>query len=223
MKRLVVAIDGPAGAGKSTVAKLVAVSLGYTYVDTGAMYRAVALLAAEAGVLPDDAERLTAIAGEAELSFAPGNGVQQVLVGQRDVTTDIRSAEATRLSSPVSAVPGVRRALVARQRALGADGGVVMEGRDIGTVVFPAAEVKVFLTASALERARRRCQELVARGVETTVDVVRAQIEERDSRDSSRADSPLRPADDAVMLDTDGLGVDQVVGAILALCHERGA
>ena len=223
IKRLTVAIDGPAGAGKSTVARLVATALGYAYIDTGAMYRAIAWKALREGCALTNEPALTRLAEDTVVEFLQaGEGTQRVLVDGADVSESIRLPEVTQYSSPVSAVSGVRRALVAQQRRLGEGGGVVMEGRDIGTVVFPNAEVKVLLTASVEERARRRAGEMVAKGIDADVKVVEAEIRERDSRDSSRQDSPLRAADDAVTVGTDGLTIGQVVERILTLCRERG-
>jgi len=223
MKRLRIAIDGPAGAGKSTVARSVAAKLGYTYIDTGAMYRAIAWKGLQAGVAEDDTASLVRLAEETSIEFElQPDGSQRILVDGEDATEVIRSPEVTRLSSPVSAIPGVRQALVRRQQHLGARGGVVMEGRDIGTVVLPDAEVKVFLTASPLERARRRWLELREKGIAVSLEEVLSQQEERDARDSSRSHSPLKPAQDAVVLNTDGLGVDQVVEHIIALARGAG-
>jgi cytidylate kinase len=224
MSGITIAIDGPSGAGKSTTARGLAGRLGYTYIDTGAMYRAVALKGIEAGVGVEDAEGTTGLAESSRITFErDSEGVQRVLLDGRDVTEAIRSPEATRLTSPVSAIPGVRRVLVAQQRSLGAGGGVVMEGRDIGTIVFPNAELKVFLTASDQERALRRWKELKAKGQDVSVEEVHAQLSERDARDSSRADSPLVAAPDAVMLVSDGLTLDQVISRIADLAASRGA
>lgn len=224
MKDLTVAIDGPAGAGKTTVSRRVAEVLGYRYVDTGAMYRAVAWRMRRAGIDLADEAAVVALAERLRFEFRTADGGQaRLFVDGEDVSAAVREPEVTRLSSPVSAIPGVRRALVARQREMGAAGGVVMEGRDIGTVVFPDAEVKVFLTATDTERARRRTEELRARGEAAEPGQVLAAIRERDARDSTRADSPLRPADDSVTLVSDGLTVDEVVARIVALCRERAA
>jgi len=221
MSLSVVAIDGPAGAGKSTIAKLVAQRLGYTYVDSGAMYRAVAVTAMERGVCTEDQDALTTLAQSLNIHFEKRQTVNAILVDGIDLTDVIRSPEASKLSSVVSAVSGVRGSMVAAQRKMAESGGVVMEGRDIGTVVFPDAKVKVFLTASAGERARRRSLELRAKGVDVDVHAVEAEITERDHRDTTRADSPLRAASDAITIDTDGLSIEQVVEAVFAVCRER--
>lgn len=224
MPKLTIAIDGPSGAGKSTVARRVAALLGYTYIDTGAMYRAAALRGLQTGVPLSDEVGTTGLAEAMRLRFLPGPGdSQRVLLDGEDVTEAIRTPEVTRLSSPVSAIPGVRRVLQAQQQAMGADGGVVMEGRDIGTVVFPRADMKVFLTASEEERARRRWLERQAAGEPLTLEQVLASQRERDARDSGRADSPLRAAPDAVVLDSTGMTFEQVVERILELARVSGA
>jgi CMP/dCMP kinase len=222
MKPLTIAIDGPAGAGKSTAARLVAQRLGYLYIDSGAMYRTVALQALRRGVNPDDDGALTRLAEETHVRFKPGAGTVRVCLDGRDVSHDIRTSEVTALSSRVSVVPGVREALVRQQRELGARGGVVMEGRDIGTVVFPHAEVKVFLEASLDERAVRRVTELRTKGFDVCFSEIRCDIEERDQRDAWREVSPMRPAADAVRIVTDELSIDEVVERILDLCAARG-
>ena len=216
---MVIAIDGPAGSGKSTVAQEVARRLGFVYVDTGAMYRAVALLALRHGVSLKDAAALTTLAEEADLHFSSEN---RLFAGDQDVTESIRTPEISQASSIVSAVPGVRHALVAIQQRLGREGNLVMEGRDIGTVVFPNAEVKVFLDASPEERARRRFEE---RPDGPPLDQVVAQIRERDARDTRREHSPLLRAADAVVLDTTGMTIAQVVESIerLALTARAAA
>ena len=208
MRRIVVAVDGPAGAGKSTASRALAGRLDYVYVDTGAMYRAVGVIAHRRGVALDDDEALARLVGS--LRFEPRNGGGLAVDGT-DVSAEIRRAEAGELASRVSTRPVVRERLVALQRALGAEGGVVMEGRDIGTVVFPNAEVKLYLTADPAERARRRAVELRGRGESVDEAALAREIAARDERDSARSHSPLRPAADARRLDTTGLTLEQVV------------
>ena len=214
----VVAIDGPMGSGKSTVARRVAEELGYRYLDTGAMYRAVGLLAAEAGVRLDDEAAVVSVAASAELRF---DDEGRLFAGDRDVSGLIRSLEMGAAASVVSVLPGVRRLLVERQRTLGAGADVVMEGRDIGTNVFPDAEVKVFVTARPEVRAARRADELCAKGEDVGVDEVLEALVERDRRDSEREVAPLRKAADAVEVDTSSLTPDEVVDAIVALVGEK--
>ncbi len=213
----VVAIDGPTGSGKSTVARRVAERLGYLYLDTGAMYRAVGLLAGEAGVALDDEAAVVSIAAAAELRF---DGDGRVFAGDRDLSELIRSLEMGAAASVVSVLPGVRRLLVDRQRTLGAGADIVMEGRDIGTNVFPDAEVKLFLTARPEVRAARRADELCARGEEVDVDAVLDALRERDRRDSEREVAPLCKAADAVEVDTSALTLDEVVDAVIAVVRE---
>jgi cytidylate kinase len=225
-KQLSIAIDGPAGAGKSTTARLLASRLGYVYVDSGAMYRAVALRCLEAGVEDDSDEAVIALARGLDIRFEPAEDgssadEQKVLAGGVDVTRAIRTPEIAQMASSVSTIPAVRESLVAKQRELGKAGGVVMEGRDIGTVVLPEAEVKVFLTASLDERARRRFLEFESKGQDVDLDQVRADMAERDRRDSTREISPLMPADDAVILDSEYMTASQVVDSILDLCAAR--
>jgi cytidylate kinase len=217
----VIAIDGPTAAGKSTVAREVARRLGLDYVDTGAMYRSVAWAALQRRVNLADAAALERLAATLHIETIAGEAGQRVLVDGQDVTLAIRSPEVSEAASAVSAVPGVRAALVALQRRRAATGGVVMEGRDIGTVVLPDADVKVFLQASLEARVRRRHAELRARGVQTTLEAVRRQEAARDRRDETRAHSPLRVAADAVVIDTTSRRPEEVVEAILRLVHER--
>ena len=217
MRKPIVAIDGPAGAGKSTVARMVAERLGYLYIDTGAMYRAVAWAVRKEQIPISGHAKITALANRLDLHFEKIDGEQHIFADGEDVTDAIRTSEATRLSSPVSAIRGVRKRLVDIQRKMGEEGGVVMEGRDIGTVVFPNAEVKVFLTASVTERAQRRTEQLKAMGVEAEIEQIAAEIIERDLRDSSRVHAPLKQASDAVLVDTDLMTIDQVVDAVLAV------
>jgi len=221
---VIIAIDGPAASGKSTVAKAVARRLGVRHLDTGAMYRAVTWLALERGVSTGDAEALARIAEENPVSFeylSDGPIADVVRIAGHDVTTAVRTPDVDADVSAVSAVSAVREALVARQRELADARDVVAEGRDIGTVVFPLAEVKVFLTASAQERARRRRIDLAGQGVEVDEAEVQARLERRDAYDSSREVSPLAAAGDATLLDTTGLTVEQVVDAIEALVEAR--
>ena len=220
--RPVIAIDGPAGAGKSTVARAVADRLGYVLVDTGALYRGVALAARERGVSWDDADALGALARGLDLDFTLGEGgAPQLRLDGIDRSDEIRTPSIAEGASAVSRHPSVRDALLGLQRRLGEDGGVVLEGRDIGTVVFPDAEVKIFLTASPHERARRRVGDLRQRGQEADASAVLAALEARDRQDSSRPVAPLRPAEDAVHLDTTELSFDEVVGGVLELVHAR--
>ena len=218
-KRLVVAIDGPAGAGKSTLARRVAEKLGFVYIDTGAMYRAVGLWALRAGVALSDMHRLEQLARAAQIEFRAGSS--RILLNGEDVTDAIRTADAASAASKVSAIPGVRRALVEMQRRIGAEGGVVMEGRDIGTVVFPDAGVKIFLDADPQVRAERRVLELREKGEQVETGEIARQIRERDERDSQRADSPLAQAPDAVYVDSTGLSAEEVEQVILKLIRDR--
>lgn len=217
-----IAIDGPAGGGKSTVSRALAQALGFRYVDTGAMYRVVGVLADAGGIALDDAGALAALIDDLELAFEEGAAGLRVLANGRDLSAAIRTAAAGQMASKVSVVPAVRERLVARQRALAAGGGVVMEGRDIGTVVLPDATVKIFLVASAAERARRRAAELRARGEAADEAVIRREIEERDARDQQRAHSPLVPAADAVLIDTTREPAAAVVARVRALLGPDG-
>jgi cytidylate kinase len=220
----VVAIDGPAGAGKSTAARRLAAELGYVLVDTGALYRAVALAAREKGVDWDDGAQLGEVTRSLQLSFQPGEqGRPRVFVEGRDRSDDIRTPVISRGASNVSKHPEVREALLGIQRELGSSGGVVLEGRDIGTVVFPDAEVKVFLTASAEERARRRVDELQQRGTDVGYEDTLSDIRARDAQDSARPVAPLRQADDAVVLDTSQLDADEVVARLVDIVQARAA
>lgn len=222
-ERPIVAIDGPAGSGKSTVARKLAERLGYLYIDSGAMYRSVALTALRRGVDWEDSEGLARIALEMDLELLPDGDRTRVVVSGEDVSQAIRTPEIDGGSSQVSRWPGVRTALVTKQRELAAEGGVVMEGRDIGTVVFPHARAKFFLTASPEERARRRASELTARGEHGDERQVLADVLERDRRDTEREHAPLAKAADAVELITDGLTIAEVVDRLEQVVREREA
>lgn len=218
--RINVAIDGPAGAGKSTVAKLVASELEYIYVDTGAMYRAVALAALQSDVPADDHERISQLASELNIELKPGlHGQQLVLLNGEDVSELIRDPEVSRLVPQVAAIGAVRKVLVELQQKMARAKGVVMDGRDIGTHVIPDAEVKIFLTASAEERAKRRYEELTGKGVQVTYEQLVSDINERDRIDRERDISPLVQAADAVFIDSTGLTVQQVVNTIVNICR----
>ena len=222
---MIIAIDGPSGAGKSSVSVEVARELGFSCLDTGAMYRSIAWQALQDGIALDDADALGEVARTHEIEFAHELGNPKpmgVSIGGVDVTSAIRTAEIDRAVSPVSAVPAVREALVAQQQRIGRAGDYVVEGRDIGTVVFPDAEVKVFLTASDEARARRRVLQNEERGVGSTdFQTVLADIIRRDELDSSRAASPLRPADDAVHIDSSDMTMQQVIDQICSLARAR--
>lgn len=221
MRRPVVAIDGPAGAGKSTVTKLVAERLGYLLVDTGALYRTVALAVARAGIAFEDEQRVgelaEALASHSAVSVGrASDGAMLVFLFGEDVSSKIRTLELGQGASIVSAQPRVREALLELQRAAGRDGGVVLEGRDIGTVVFPQAEAKFFLTASVDERARRRHAQLAAAGTPADLETVRSEVVVRDHRDSTRPIAPLRRAADAIEVDSSTLPIDEVVDRIVS-------
>jgi cytidylate kinase len=216
-----IAIDGPAGAGKSTIGALVAERLGYLYLDTGAMYRAVALAAKRQEIDPDDAQRLAKLAREVRVLIGPptkrDGRAYTVLLDGVDVTWEIRDADIDRIVSQVARVPAVRDAMVEQQRALAQRGRLVMVGRDIGTVVLPGADRKIYLTASAAERAKRREEELRARGQVRPRQELLQEILRRDDLDSQRAVAPLKAADDAIVIQTDGLSVGQALDKVLAL------
>jgi CMP/dCMP kinase len=211
---IVIAIDGPAGAGKSTIARRLAARLGFTYIDSGAMYRAVGWWALRQKLDPSDMHRMEQLALAAGITLE-GDGARVLLDGE-DITEAIRGPEVSKAASLVATIPGVRRALVEKQRAIGAQNNVVMEGRDIGSVVFPNAALKIFLDADVQERARRRAME-----VNGDRDVISRQIRERDERDRTRAEAPLTQAPDAVYLDSTGLSIEEVEEAILRLVRAR--
>jgi len=218
---LVVAIDGPAGAGKSSVAKGLARDLGYTYIDTGAMYRAVGVLATEQSIALDDAPALQVLVASLQFTFVWQDAELQTVVNGRNLSRAIRTPDAAMNASTVSKVPEVRSGLVARQREMGRAGGVVMEGRDIGTVVFPNAGLKVFLSASAQVRGRRRWLQMKERGQDADLAEVIDEVERRDHQDRSRAADPLRAAEDAVILDTSEMDLEEVLAALAELVAQR--
>jgi cytidylate kinase len=213
-KRITVAIDGPAGAGKSTLARRIASKLGFIYVDTGAMYRAVALWARRRKVAVSDMHRLEQLANEANIEFEPGTDA--VLLNGEDVSKAIRAPEIAQAASEISRIPAVRRALVSKQRAMGEQASVVMEGRDIGSIVFPDATIKIFLDALPEERTDRKSREL-----SLPAEFVAKELHERDRRDRTRTESPLVQAPDAVYVDTTGLSIDEVEATLLKLIRDR--
>ena len=223
MRKLILAIDGPVGSGKSTVARRVAQLLDYMYVDTGAMYRAIALKALRRGISLDASDELVALAGGTRIDLRVPNETQQVFLDGQDVTAAIRSPEISLAASRVATVPGVRHVLVTEQRRAGHQGGVVMEGRDIGTVVFPDAELKIFLTASPEIRAERRWREHQQKG--DAIDLARTveEIRERDKRDRERTSSPLAQAADAILVDSTAMGPEEVARLIVMLANHQTA
>ncbi len=215
-RKLVIAIDGPAASGKSTTAQRVAEQLGYLHVDTGAMYRAATLKVLRAGIPAADQERVAALVESARIELRSANGSQRVLLDGEDVTEEIRTPEVTRAVSAVSSIRRVRDVMVREQRRMGADGGIVLEGRDIGTVVFPGADLKFFMVAGIEARARRRGDELRTRGIQADVDRLKDELRDRDTIDSTRSESPLKKADDAIEVDTSDLTIEQQVALVIA-------
>lgn len=215
MKTIQIAIDGPASSGKSTVAKIIAKDFGYTYLDTGAMYRAATYIALNNQVSPEESSRLLELLEQYPISFGRAEtGEQLVFVGDVDVTNPIRENEVTNAVSAFAAIPVIREKLVALQQEIAQQGGIVMDGRDIGTVVLPQAELKIFLVASVDERAERRYKENLSKGIETDLETLKEEIAARDYKDSHRETSPLKQADDAIYLDTTGLSILEVVEKI---------
>jgi len=219
---LIVALDGPAASGKSTLGRSLADSLGYLFFDTGVMYRAITWIALQHDMNLRDEEAITLLAQNAQIDIRPPSKDDgracDVIIGDKDVTWDMRDGEVDANVSVVSAYAGVRKALSDHQRRIGMRGKVVMVGRDIGTVVLPDADLKIYLDASAEERAKRRYDEIIARGEKADLDEILAKVIERDRIDSTRAVAPLRPADDAVIIDSDKLNADQVLARVMDLC-----
>ena len=216
-----IAIDGPAGAGKSTIARRTAQEFSFIYVDTGALYRALAVFLVDEGVSPEDTEKVKEAVKSVKVSIAYENGEQQVLVNGKNVTDRLRAESVGNMASTISAIPAVRAALLDLQRDLAKAHDVLMDGRDIGTNVLPDAELKIYLTASVETRAERRYRDLQEKGVEKALSEIRKEIEERDHRDMTRAIAPLKQAEDAVYLDTSHMNIDEVVEAIGKLYRER--
>lgn len=223
-RKPIIAIDGPAGAGKSTIAKSLARQLGYLFINTGAMYRAVAWKVLQQGISLADAERIGKVAEDSLIELTGTVDALRVLIDGRDITENIVTPEISQAASQVSAISAVRRALVARQQEMGQAGGVVMEGRDIGTKVFPHAELKIYLDATSDARAARRFAEDSARGIAVaSLAQMKAEIEERDQRDKTRADSPLVQAEDAVYVDSSALSIAEVVEKLMRLVSQKVA
>lgn len=220
-KKLIIAIDGPSGAGKSTLSKALAKRTGYLNIDTGAMYRTVALLAQRAGIDPGDEAALAALCRDLQIEFHREPGKERVLANGEDVSQAIRTPEVSLLTARVATCPAVRTALVRLQRRLGAGGGVVLEGRDIGTVVFPQAEAKFFLSATAEERGRRRYAELKAKGEDVDLQRTIKEVEERDAADEAREHAPLRRADDAIDIDSTRMSINEVLEEMLRIVAIR--
>lgn len=220
-RELIIAIDGPSGAGKSTLSKLLARRLGYVNIDTGAMYRSVALAACRRGIDPADAAALARLCVALRIEFIRQEGGERVLLDGEDVSVAIRTPEVSLLTSKVSACPAVREAMMRLQREMGARGGVVLEGRDIGSVVFPGAEVKFFLVATARERGRRRYEELRAKGLDVDLEQTIAEVEARDAADTAREHAPLLQAPDAMPIDTTAMSIDEVLAEMLRVVEAR--
>lgn len=219
MDKLIIAIDGPASSGKSTTAKLLADKLGYLYIDTGAMYRAITLMAIRHKIL-NDSDEIIKLAKKIDIQLKFENGKTSVFVDGIDVSEEIRSMEVSNHVSPVSKIEDIRKIMVEKQRLMGKNGGVVMEGRDITTVVFPEADLKIFLTATIEERAKRRVKEYISKGIDIDYQQVVENIKERDRIDSSREVSPLKKSEDAIEIDTSDLTIDEQVNLILEKVNE---
>lgn len=212
------AIDGPAGAGKSTIAKLVASKKGFIYVDTGAMYRGLAVHFIKKNIDPENKSEIIAALESASVNIGYENGVQQIYLNDENITSMLRDEKVGNMASLTSAIPEVRSKLLELQRTLAREKDVVMDGRDIGTAILPNADVKIYLTASAMTRAKRRFDELTAKGIACDIDEIAADIEERDRRDMTRETSPLRKAEDAVLIDSSEMTIEEVAEEIMKLC-----
>ena len=223
LPNLIIAIDGPVGSGKSTLARRVAALLGYTYIDTGAMYRSVALKALQRQISLDDTAQLTSLARETRIDLRAEDATQRVFLDGEDVTVAIRTPEVAQAASKIAVVPELRKVLVAEQRRAGERGRVVMEGRDIGSVVFPDAQLKIFLTASPEVRAERRWREHQQKGDAIDIDRTLEEVRERDRRDRERSASPLLRAPDAVLVDSTAMEPDEVARLVVLLADERGS
>lgn len=217
-----VAVDGPAGAGKSTIAKLVAKRMGYIYVDTGAMYRGLAVHFINTGIDPEDKAAVIDACSNAEVTIGYENGIQQIYLNGKNVTDKLRTEEVGNMASRTSAVPEVRAKLLELQRSLAEEKDVIMDGRDIGTNILPNADVKIYLTASVETRAKRRYNELVEKGVPCSLEEIQKDIRERDERDMTRETAPLRKADDAVLVDSSDMSIQEVVDEICSYCSKGG-
>ncbi len=220
MKNLIIAIDGTAGSGKSTTARLVARRLQYLHIDTGAMYRAVALAVLQNNINPDDKDAVEKLVERLKLRLRQNNGIE-VLLNDEHVTDLIRRSDVTSIVSTISSYEGVRAKMVEEQRAMGKNGSVVLEGRDIGTVVFPDADIKLFFIADVEERARRRCRELLDKGERVDFETILSDIKSRDYFDSTRAISPLKKAHDAITIDTSNISIDEQVEKVLSIVAKR--
>lgn len=214
-----IAVDGPAGAGKSTIAKLVAKEKGYIYVDTGAMYRGLAIHFLDQGIEPGDTDRIIDACRSAQVTIQYEEGIQQVYLNGKNITARLRDEEVGNMASKSSPIPQVRKKLLELQQGLAKEQDVIMDGRDIGTCVLPNADVKVYLTASVETRAKRRFDELTEKGVDCDLEEIKRDIAERDHRDMTRETAPLKQAEDAVLIDSSHMTIDEVVAAITALCR----
>ncbi len=221
--KLIIAIDGPSGAGKSTLSKALASQLDYLNIDTGAMYRSVALLAQQRRINPHDESALKALCADLSIEFIRRESSERVLVNDVDVSAAIRTPEVSLLTAQVAASPAVREAMLHLQRKMGEAGGVVLEGRDIGTVVFPRADVKFFLSATAVERGRRRFEELQAQGITVDLQQTIAEVEARDAADTARTLAPLMQADDALVVDSTQLSIEEVLNKMLKIVKDKEA